>query len=58
MKVIRKILSLLLITLFLCSCEQNKEVTSEECKNQNKVLKTTNVLNFRTGKYEDKKECK
>lgn len=58
MKIIRKILPLFLITLLLSSCEQNKEVTAEECKNQNKVLKTTKILNLRTGKYEDKKECK
>ncbi len=58
MKIIRKILPLFLITLLLCSCQQNREVTVEECKNQNKVLKTTNVLNLRTGKYQDKKECK
>lgn len=58
MKIIRKILPLFLITLLLCSCEQNKEVTAEECINQNKILKTTNVLNLRTGKYQEKKECK
>ena len=57
MKIIKSFLSLLLITVLFSSCGEKKEPTQEECINQNKILKSNKVLNFRTGKYEDRKEC-
>lgn len=53
-----KLLSFLVFTtLLLNGCFKSDPVTKEECLSKGMILKKENILNYRTGKYEDRYSC-
>jgi len=52
-----KLFIIITISILFIGCFENQEVTQEECKKLGKIYKKENVLNYRTGNYEDRAWC-
>ncbi len=56
MRILKKITILVAVATIFMGCTGDS-ITKEECVNQGKKYKVTEVLNLRTGKYEEKAVC-
>lgn len=54
----KNLLLFIAIALLFTACTRNSIPTKEECLKQGMNLTSANVLNYRTGKYEERFFCK
>lgn len=52
-----RVLVMILFSLMLISCAENKKITKEDCEKIGKTYKNKRILNFGTGLYEERSEC-